>query len=353
MTIDAHVFPAESDSAREDPPSVSPKARTRSMSRLRTERGHLMTIDAHVFPAESDSAREDPPSVSPKARTRSIPPPYRERTPHDHRRPRVPSRVRLRTGRTTISLSKGSHAEYSASVQMRTPHDHRRPRVPSRVRLRTGRPTISLSKGSHAEYSASVQRGRLMTIDAHVFPAESDSPYGKNHHQSLGKGSHAEYSASVQRGRLMTIDAHVFPAESDSVREEPPSVSPKARTRSIPPPYREDTSSPSTPTCSQPSPTPHGKTRQHSLGRLARGVFRLRTERTPHDHRRSRVPSRVRLRTGRPTTTPSAGSHAEYSASVQRGRLPPTSVVGRNAHLQRKRLRTHRLPPLSQTRISP
>ena len=26
-----------------------------------------------------------------------------------------------------------------------------------------------------------------MTIDAHVFPAEPDSPYGKTHHHSLGR----------------------------------------------------------------------------------------------------------------------------------------------------------------------
>ena len=117
-----------------------------------------MTIDAPVFPAESDS----------------------------------------RTGRPTSTPSAGSHAEYSASVQMRTPHDHRRPRIPSRVRLRTGRPTSTPSAGSHAEYSA-----------------------------------------SVQRGRLMTIDAPVFPAESDSVREDPPPLPRQARTRNIPPPCRE------------------------------------------------------------------------------------------------------------------
>ena len=53
-----------------------------------------MTIDAPVFPAEPD----------------------------------------LRTGRLTITPSADSHAEYSVSVQMRTPHDHRRPRIPSRAR---------------------------------------------------------------------------------------------------------------------------------------------------------------------------------------------------------------------------
>ena len=78
-----------------------------------------------------------------------------------------------------------------------------------------------------------------MTIDAHVFPAEPDLRTGRPA-STPSAGSHAE--CSVQRRRLIAIDAHVFPAESDSVQEDPPSVSPKARARSIPPPYREDAS---------------------------------------------------------------------------------------------------------------